>query len=358
VSERWVVAMSGGVDSSVAAALLVKQGLDVVGITMDLGEAGGSARGGRCCGLPEAEDARAVARRLGIRHYTVDYREAFHAAVVAPFVESYAAGRTPIPCVACNRVLKFDVLLRRARALGARGVATGHYVRCAHDEAALYRPRDRGKDQSYFLFDTPRERLAALRFPLGELQKSEVRAIARELRLETADKPESQDICFVPDGDVRAALGRLEPGLRSSPGEIVDRGGRVLGTHAGTAGYTAGQRRGLGLADGPWYVAEVQPESRRLVVDRASALMRRRVWFDQPSWLVDAPPAEVRVQVRHRQRSVPARLLEAHGDGDGRWGVELPEGEGLWAPAPGQAAVLYDRDDRRLLGGGWIVGSD
>lgn len=353
---RWLVAMSGGVDSSVAAALLARDGRDVVGVTMDLGSGSGAAVGPsrRCCGLPDADDARAVARALGIRHYTADYRRAFHEAVIEPFVAAYARGRTPIPCVACNRVLKFDLLLRRARALGAAGVATGHYARVApgpDGAPALYRARDRAKDQSYFLFDLPRATLDCVEFPLGGLVKSEVRAIARGLGLVTADKPESQGICFIPDGDVRPALERL--GLRREPGDVVDPTGRRVGVHDGAAGYTQGQRRGLGLADGPWYVREVQPRHNRVVVDRRAALERDRVDLEAATWMDGAPPrGGVRVQVRHRHQSAPARVESGRG-GRARIRLERP----VWAPAPGQAAVVYDAADERVLGGGWITDS-
>ena len=370
MSERWLVAMSGGVDSSVAAALVARAGHEVVGVTMDLGDGsprGTSARGAmsgdsaprsakKCCGLPDAEDARDVARALGFRHYTANYRDEFRTAVIEPFVAEYAAGRTPIPCIACNRVLKFDLLLRRAEALGARGVATGHYARIARAPdggLGLFRPRDRAKDQTYFLFDLPRAALARIAFPLGDLEKSEVRALARELGLITAEKPESQGICFVPDGDVRAALARLRPDSPPLAGPITAPGGGELGRHAGAIGYTPGQRRGLGLSGGPWYVREVLPAENRLVVDRASALAARSVRVHAISWLDGAPPlGPVRVAVRHRHKSVSARIQT---EPDGK--AEIHFESAVWAPAPGQAAVVYDAADDRLLGGGWISGS-
>ena len=348
--------MSGGVDSSVAAALLAQQGGDVVGITMDLGLPGTEVRSGRCCGLPDAEDARAVARRLGIRHYTANYRDAFQSRVIAPFVGEYAAGRTPIPCIACNRELKFDLLLKRARKLGAEGVATGHYARVApgpDGAPAIWRPVDRDKDQTYFLFDTPPASLPRLQFPLGSLTKSQVRDLARSLDLVTAEKPESQDICFIPDGDLRGALRRLAPEIAPRPGKIVDRDGRQLGEHPGATGYTPGQRRGLGLAGGPWYVVEVRTLANELVVDRESALWRGEVRLRGVLWRDGAcPSGEVRVQVRHRHRAAAARAKP----GPERT-ARLCFDEPVRSPAPGQAAVVYDAADERLLGGGWIAGS-
>ena len=360
MTDRWLVAMSGGVDSSVAAALLAREGHEVIGVTMDLGtppETAGASSGKRCCGLPDAEDARSVAATLGIRHYVANYRKPFREAVIDPFVAAYSAGATPLPCVACNRVLKFELLLGRAHALGARGVATGHYARTAPGPGgtpALFRAADRAKDQTYFLFDLPREVLPEVAFPLGDLQKSEVRELARSLGLATADKPDSQGICFIPDGNVRAGLRRLRPDDPApEPGEIRERDGNLRGTHSGAAGFTMGQRKGLGLTDGPWYVTEVRPQDNLLVVDRRDGLFRSAVEIAGACWMDGEPPkGPVRVQVRHRHPSVLAGIKA---DDPSRAWIEFADP--VWAPAPGQAAVVYDESDTRVLGGGWIADS-
>lgn len=350
--------MSGGVDSSVAAALMAQRGHEVIGVTMDLGRAtdaedlDASGLSG-CCVTPHLEDAREVARRLRIRHYTVNYRREFRESVIEPFVRAYLEGETPVPCIACNRLLKFDLLMRRAAALDATGVCTGHYARIApgpDGAPALFRARDRGRDQSFFLSRVPREALARIAFPVGELSKEDVRKRARELDLGNADKPGSHDICFIPDGDVRAALERLSPGLRPGPGAILDRAGEKLGEHDGAVGYTVGQRHGLGLGGGPWYVVEVRPDANELVVDRREALLRHEFEVSDLTW-ADAPPStdDVRVQVRYRHRSLQARVEELEG---GRARIHCTEP--AWAPAPGQAAVLYDAADERVVGGGRI----
>jgi tRNA-specific 2-thiouridylase len=254
-------------------------------------------------------------------------------------------------------VLKFDLLLRRAEALGACGVATGHYARIAvapDGGPGLFRPRDLAKDQTYFLFDVPRDALHRIAFPLGELDKSEVRALARELGLVTAEKPESQGICFVPDGDVRGALARLEPERPRAPGPITTRDGETLGEHSGATGFTPGQRHGLGLSGGPWYVAEVRTAENTLVVARAEEMYASEVAIEAASWLDGAPPDdEVRAAVRYRHKTVSARVTPESGRR-----ATLRFAEPVWAPAPGQAAVVYDASDRRVLGGGWIAARD
>ncbi|HVP29944.1 MAG TPA: tRNA 2-thiouridine(34) synthase MnmA [Myxococcota bacterium] len=350
---RVVVAMSGGVDSSVAAALLVEQGLEVIGVTMHL--AGGASR---CCSLDDADDARRVADRLGIRFYVANYTDAFRAEVIEPFADAYLAGRTPIPCVACNRRFKFRHLLERARALGAEAVATGHYARNVRDPETcrwrLLRGRDATKDQSYFLFDLDQEQLARVRFPLGELTKEEVRARARALGLATADKPESQEICFVPDGDYAAVVERLRPGALPGEGEIVDGAGRVVGRHRGIHRFTVGQRRGLGVALGRrTFVTGLDAAANRVHVGTQEELHAARAVLEGATWIDGAPPAPpVRglLRIRHRHEGASATLLPRP-DGD----VDVRFDAPVRAVSPGQAAVLYVGDE--VVGGGWIRSS-
>jgi len=346
-----VAALSGGVDSATAAALLVEQGHRVVGMTMRLYDARGTAAasGGRCCGPRDVEDARAAAAHLGIPFYVVDLAAEFGAAVVDDFVEAYLAGETPNPCVKCNQHIKFTPLLERARAIGADVLVTGHYARL--DGGALRRGVDPGKDQSYFLFSMPAHELGSVRFPLGGLSKDEVRAHARRLGLPNAGKPESQEICFVPDGDYAGFVSAqaLRRG-RALPiaGDIVGEDGAVLGRHDGTHRFTVGQHRGLGnlAAREKLYVTAVDPARAEVRVGPRSAAERRELELRDLRWL--APPREAleaAVQVRHRGQPIAASIRIA---GD-RAEVTLADPV---VAAPGQAAVIYDAD--RVLAGGWI----
>jgi tRNA-specific 2-thiouridylase len=350
---RVVVAMSGGVDSSVTAALLAEAGYDVVGITLQLYDHGAATgRKGACCAGRDIEDARAVADRLGIPHYVLDFEARFKAAVIDDFAAAYAEGRTPIPCVRCNERVKFRDLLLVARDLGAEALATGHYVRRTEGPAGpeLHRAADPAKDQSYFLFATTREQLGFLRFPLGALDKAATREEARRFGLPVAQKPDSQDICFVPTGHYSGVVARLRPEALA-PGEIVHVDGRVLGRHEGTAHFTVGQRRGLGVADGErLYVVGIEPAAHRVVVGPKEASRCGRVELSGVNWLAGPPPAgggPVEVKTRYNE---PATAARVHDLGQGRARVDLLEPQpGI---APGQACVFYD--GTRLLGGGWI----
>jgi tRNA-specific 2-thiouridylase len=358
---RVVVAMSGGVDSSVVAGLMQREGYDVIGVTLQLYDHGEAVhRAGACCAGQDIQDARRVAERLGIPHYVLDYEDRFREKVIERFAESYIAGETPIPCVACNQTVKFSDLLETARTLGADVLATGHYVRTApagDGHRALYRPADLDRDQSYFLFATTQEQLDFLRFPLGGMTKPETRELAREFGLAIADKQDSQDICFVPQGKYADVIERLKPNA-AEPGDIVHLDGRVLGTHNGIIHFTIGQRRGIGVATGePLYVVRLDAEGRRVIVGPREALGTRRIILRDVNWLgggrlQDIPETgiELAAKVRSTRPPRPAVLRVV----DGKTVVELIDGE--TGVAPGQACVFFSHDGEgaRVLGGGWI----
>ncbi len=352
MSERVVVAMSGGVDSSVAAALVAEEGAEAIGVTLDL--AGGASR---CCSLADADDARRVAERLGIRFFVANYRERFRREVVEAFADAYLAGRTPIPCVPCNSRFKFDYLWERARVFGARSVATGHYARTDRDPKTgrmrLRRAADARKDQTYFLFELSQAQLEAVRFPLGALTKGEVRERARALGLATAEKPESQEICFVEGGDYAAVVERVRPAALPGEGDVVDETGRVVGRHRGVHHFTVGQRRGLGVAAGrPLYVTALDAERNRVTVGGAEALSAKGARLSRVHWIAGSRPAHpvrARVRVRYRHEGAPA-VIEPGEDGVARVVFDEP----VRAVTPGQAAVFDDGDV--VLGGGWIEG--
>jgi tRNA-specific 2-thiouridylase len=342
---RIVVAMSGGVDSSVTAALAAETGTEVIGVTLQLYDYGEAVRRpGACCAGQDIYDAKQVADRLGIAHYVLDYESRFREGVIDRFVDEYAQGRTPVPCAACNQGVKFVDLVAFARELGADCLATGHYVRRIVNgvRSELHKGADPRRDQSYFLYGTTREQLDFLRFPLGDLPKDEVRRIAAELGLEVAAKPDSQDICFVPDGDYAGLVKRLRPETEAA-GDIVDLEGRVLGRHRGVVHFTVGQRRGIeiGGQKEPLYVVRIEPDDRRIVVGPRRALavdgMRVGGW----NWIGE-DQREISAKVRSLAPPVPAEK-------DGEW-VRFRQPE--YGVAPGQAAVVYD--GTRLLGGGWI----
>jgi tRNA-specific 2-thiouridylase len=362
---RVVVAMSGGVDSSVTAALLADAGYDVIGITLQLYDHGAAThRKGACCAGRDIHDARAVAERIGIPHYVLDYESRFKEAVIDRFAESYVAGETPVPCLECNQSIKFRDLMDTTRELGARILATGHYVASralANGGRALYRAREAGRDQSYFLFATTAAQLDLLRFPLGDQTKAETRELARRFGLSVADKQDSQDICFVPTGHYAETIERLRPGA-AAPGEIVDLDGRVLGGHDGIIHFTVGQRRGLGVATGaPLYVVRLDAASRRVVVGPREALRTSRIRLREVNWLGDGTVEraldnhpDVFVKVRSTRPPQPASLRAG---ADGGVEVELIGSED--GVSPGQGCVFYDAAEgqARVLGGGIIAGT-
>jgi len=356
---RVVVAMSGGVDSSVVAAQLAEEGYDVVGVTLQLYDHGAAlAKKGACCAGRDIHDARRVAETMGFPHYVLDYENTFREAVIDEFADSYLAGATPVPCIRCNERVKFKDLLETARDLDADCMATGHYIQRKMGErgAELHAAADAARDQSYFLFSTTQAQLDFLRFPLGHLaSKAETRALAAKYGLSVADKPDSQDICFVPNGDYASVIEKLRPGA-ADPGEIVDAEGNVLGEHRGVIHYTIGQRRGLGiggLAD-PLYVVKLDPEKRQVIVGPKELLSTRTVPVREINWLGDAPLTsrdtwEVEVKIRSTRPPRPA-VIRPISATEAKVELVTPE-EGV---SPGQACVFYDPDGSRILGGGWI----
>ena len=351
---RIVVAMSGGVDSSVAAALLARQGHEVIGLSMQLYDQRGDQPFGRCCTIDDLHDARRVATAVGFPHYIVNFEQQFQETVISNFVREYAAGRTPLPCAHCNSDLKFSTLLDRARGLGAEHVATGHYARVtqgADGRWRLMRSADPQKDQSYFLFSLTQDQLAHAVFPVGSMTKPEVRAEAKRLGLGVADKPDSQEICFVPDGDYASFVADKAPPEVTRAGVIVDERGQKVGQHAGVHRFTVGQRKGLGVSAGiPLYVLKIDAETSTVTVGPRQSLEQTVLTASGVNWIATEGPAHwlpVSAQIRHRHRPAAGRV-RALNNARAEFVFDAPQA----AITPGQAVVFYDED--AVVGGGWI----
>jgi tRNA-uridine 2-sulfurtransferase len=352
---RIVVAMSGGVDSSVAAALLAEQGHEVIGLSMQLyDQSEGQTSFGSCCSIDDLHDARRVAAAIDIPHYIVNFERQFNEQVVSNFIDEYAAGRTPLPCAHCNSDLKFATLADRARAFGADAVATGHYARvaCGGGRYTLKRGVDAARDQSYFLFSLTQPQLMRAIFPVGDRPKADVREYARRRRLPVADKPDSQEICFIPDHDYRAFVTKRLPET-ARDGVVVDESGKVLGSHEGVHRFTVGQRKGLGVQSptgAPMYVLALRPAAQQVVVGPKSALEQTRLTASGVNWIVEKPegPLRVAAQIRHRHQAAPATVQPTAPAGRAEVLFDTPQ----LAITPGQAVVFYDGD--QVVGGGWI----
>jgi tRNA-specific 2-thiouridylase len=358
---RIVVAMSGGVDSSVAAALLASEGHDVIGVSMQLyDQQEGQVRFGTCCTIDDLHDARRAAHAIGIPHYIMNFERQFEAHVIDNFVKEYVSGRTPIPCSHCNSDLKFATLLDRAESLEASQLATGHFARVDYDAARdrylLKRGRDSAKDQSYFLFSLTQAQLSRARFPVGDMDKASVRAIARERGLPVANKPDSHEICFVPDGDHASFIERHTGGGVTREGELVNTAGEVVGHHRGVHRFTVGQRKGLGLSSPiPLYVVNIDAKTSTVMVGARAELEKTTLTVGQVNWITgSAPAAEMKVtaQIRYQHRAAPASLTALDGGARARLVFDTPQP----AIAPGQAAVFYNDDE--VVGGGWIESSE